>query len=259
MLNRMLSHPLKVYICLAMVMTLLGCQMVGVGQPKPPIIWMTGLDITTSVPKDHFLSMRDKMFPNVVLARVRQRDEVHVMPVDSDPEKGVQVMRLTRNVGMAKEILAFFASIQTQIHQPKSYKGSTNIGGVLAYAKRISLTLQDAHKQAEARGKAHTALPRIVANIFTDGKPEGVQTKPLPGPWSAAVTVWFWGVERAYEASLRKWATTEMGLPEAQLRIVRFTDWQTVAAHDFGQHIDRTHPDMEILKRLGASYSLARR
>ncbi len=201
--------------------------------------------------------MRDEMLPAIVLARLRHRDEVHILRLDTDPENQVEMLRLTRNVGMGREIAAFFTTVQ-KINQPSKYRGSTNIGGILAYAKRISMTLQESAKQAEARGKPRPISPRFVVSIFTDGKPEGIQTQPQQGPWPTQVEVWFWGVEAKHEDALKQWAVTKMQLPEAQLHIVRFIDWQTVVAHTFGRHVGRPHPNTAVLKRLGVTYTMAK-
>lgn len=222
-------------------------------------MWMVALDITTSIPEDQFRLMRDQMFPEVVLSRVRSRDEVHVMPVDSDPERHVHVLRLIRNVGLDKELAALLQTVQAHIVHTKNPKVMTNLGGVLAYAKRLGTTLQEERARAQAAGKSAMPAPRIVVVVFTDGKPEGRQTIPLPGVWPPEVEVWFWGVEPQSEGALKHWATTTMGLPAGQLHLVRLSDWQTVAAQVFGRQIDRPHPNLEILKRLNAHQIVAHR
>jgi hypothetical protein len=224
-----------------------------------PIVWILGLDITTSVGKDRFVVMRDQMIPHAVLSRLHSRDVVHVMPVNSDPERSVHVTRLVRKVSLDKEIASIVEYIQTRIKYSENPKVMTNIGGILAYAKRLSHMLQEERQRTAASGASLPPAPRFVVVIFTDGKPEGVQTKPLQGSWPVELMVWFWGIEGAYEASLKKWATTEMGLPEGQLHIVRFTDWQTAAEQVFGPRINRPYPNMEVLNRLGIGRAIARR
>jgi hypothetical protein len=122
--------------------------------------------------------MRQQMLPLVVLSRMRSRDEAHVLPVDSNPEERVTVMRLVKKVGIEKEIVSIFESIQTTFKRQERYRGTTNIGGVLAYAKRISLTLQEERTRAEANGKSLPAASPVIVTIFTDGKKEGPQARP---------------------------------------------------------------------------------
>jgi len=245
--------------CLALAMTQLGCGNLTVSTPKAAILWMVGIDITASIPADHFLLTRDQMFPQVILSRVRPRDEIHVVPINTNPEQHVHVTRLVRTAGLDKELAALLTTVQTQIVHTQNPKVMTNIGGVLAYAKRLSTLLQEERSRAAAQGKAAAPAPRIVVVLFTDGKPEGRQTMPLSGPWPTNVSVWFWGVEPAAEAALTHWATTTMELPETQLHLVRFSDWETVAAQVFGRHVDRPHPNLAFLKRLQAPQTMARR
>jgi hypothetical protein len=222
-------------------------------------MWMVAVDITTTIPDEQFRLMRDQMFPEVVLSRVRSRDEVHVMPVDSDPERHVHVLRLIRNVGLDKELAALLRTVQAHIVHTTNPRIMTNLGGVLAYAKRLGITLQEERARFQATGKASPPTPRIVVMVFTDGKLAGRQTMPLPGVWPLEVEVWFWGVEPSAEGPLKQWATTTMGLPEGQFHIVRLSGWQTVATQVFGRQIDRPHPNLEILKRLNAHQTVARR
>jgi hypothetical protein len=55
-----------------------------------------------------------------------------------------------------------------------------------------------------------------------------------------------------YEARLKQWLITDLGLPEEQLQIVRFSEWQTTAEKVFGPRVGRPLADMGLLKRLGA-------
>ena len=139
--------------CLGMVLTLggVGCTkgMITVGTSKREVIWIVGLDITDSIPAQRFDLMRDQMIPRVVLTRLQSGDVVHMLPIDTDPEKKqVPVIRLTRTSGIEHEIAALFEKIRTDIPRPQHYTGTTNIGGVLAYAKRQSLELYE-HRQRE--------------------------------------------------------------------------------------------------------------
>lgn len=213
--------------------------------------------------------MRGQMIPYLVFARLHSREEVHVLPIDSDPEKRVQVMRLSKPSGMDREIAAMFAHVQTlkrpdEASEPRQRKTqrepeiTTNIAGALAYTKRLSQTFQTERQRVAASGKPLPPATRFVANIFTDGKPEGPQTKLPPGPWPAEVTVWFWGVESIHETSLKKWATADMGLPENQFHIVRFSDWQSIADKVYGPQVGRPNARVEVLKRLGLGDTVAR-
>lgn len=226
---------------------LLGCG--NFGAPKPSIQWITALDNTTSIKKDHYIKMRDEMMPEIVLSRLRSRDDIHILPVDSDPEQNVKVIPMSnRRAGVHTEIAAVFDYLRT-FNQPQGYRGTTNIGGVLAYAKRISQKLEEERKRAEAIGRGHPSAPLFVVAIFTDGKLEGRQTR-YGGEWPQNVVVWFFGVDPRYEDHLKKWATGEMGLPEEQLTIVRMSDWKTMKKV-FGQRIDRPYEDQQVLQALG--------
>jgi hypothetical protein len=254
MRKRMLAQSLKSTIVLAMVVTLVGLQWSSVHAFQPVIEWIASIDITPSVPKDHFLVMRREMIAQVLLARVNPREVVHIMSIDSDPEHSVKRMGLSKPSGMLSETAAMLAHIQTlkrpdeiakprQPRAPREQEMTTNIAGALAYAKRNSQNLA-ASRKAGAPG------PRWVVNLMTDGKPEGPQTKLPPGPWPTEVQVWFWGVESQHEATLQKWATQDMGIPEEQLHIVRFSDWENVANRLYGRQIGRPQPREEVLKHL---------
>ena len=221
-------------------------------------MWIVGIDITTTVPEKHFPIMRDRMFPEIVLSRLRQRDEIHTMPVDSHPERSINLVRLTRATGLDKEVMAIFEDVKMRIKRTKNPRITTNIGGVLAYAKRLSLDLQQEKARTEASGKTASPLPRFVVHVFTDGKVEGPQTTPPAGAWPADVMVWFWGLEEPEVAPLKQWATTRMELPEAQLHIVLYSDWNTRADKVFGHHIERPYANADLLKKLGIGPALAR-
>ena len=190
MLPHTRRHFMKRFARLAMGVTLLGgCGGAGIGTFKPSIMWIFGIDITTTVPEKHFPIMRDQMFPEIVLSRLRQRDEIHTMPVDSHPERSINLVRLTRATGLAKEVMAIFEDVKTRIKRTQNPRITTNIGGVLAYAKRLSLHLQQEKARTEASGKTASPLPRFVVHVFTDGlrreavwrnvvTPGGIQVPP---------------------------------------------------------------------------------
>lgn len=262
--------------------TLTGCNLVHVEPPDPGMVWVVGLDVTASVPLQKFLVMRQEMIPTLVLARARREDSIHLMPIDSDPEQRLVQATLTRNVALDKEIMPLYEAVQRFKRRdecPPPVKGQpraasqlpagcpavtqrpakvtqrppemwTNIGGILAYSKRLGLTLQAAHQRAIARGTPAPPMPRVVVIVLTDGKPEGPQTPLPPGPWPP-VDAWFFGVEPAHIASLETWARTTMGF--ADPHISRFADWQNVAATAFGPQIDRPDADADLLKRLGVT------
>jgi hypothetical protein len=234
----------------------LGKEQISINPLSPPIEWIVALDITTSIPSERFRIMRDEMIPAIVLSRVRSRDKVHILAIDSDPEDQVIVQAISgRKVGKETEIATIFTQLQERIVQPKRYRGWTNIGGALAYAKRMSQMIEGNHTAVK---QAHASIPssRVVITLFTDGKWEGKQSLQ-GGAWPAEVLVWFWGVERSYEASLRKWATQEMGLLDHQFFIVPFSDWQTAADQLFGPRIERPFPDRQVLQQIQRLGSLA--
>lgn len=240
-IRHMLWQANTALLCLTMAMGLMGCEKLGatVSPPSPLIVWITAQDITPSIPLKRFLVMRDQMIPQIVLSRLRSRDELHILRVDSDPEDDVQRIPINGgNVGFDKEIADLFMKNIRTITQPAKYKGSTNIGGALAYAGRIAREVRAVSSQT----------PRVEVLIFTDGKLEGRQTGYDQG-WMPGVHVWFWGVEREHEVSLKQWATRKMALGEQQLTIVRFSDWQTMA-EVFGREIGRRFQDQQVLQRL---------
>src|SRR5712691_8272588 len=100
-------------IALAIVLTLVGGQWSSASAFKPEIVWVACIDVTTSVPKDHFLVMRREMFARLVLAYLNAREEVHICQIDSDPERNVKIMGLSKPSGMLSEIAAMFSYAQT--------------------------------------------------------------------------------------------------------------------------------------------------
>ena len=172
MLPHTRRHFMKRFACLSMGVTLLGgCGGTRIGAFKPAIMWIVGIDITTTVPEKHFPIMRDRMFPEIVLSRLRQRDEIHTMPVDSHPEKNINPVRLTRATGLDKEVMAIFEDVKTRIKRTKNPRITTNIGGVLAYAKRLSLDLQQEKARTEASGKTASGFGDEFPSRVRGGSP----------------------------------------------------------------------------------------
>lgn len=250
----LLKKVVAAAILVAVLASLLGCQGI-VSAPKPPIVWVIGLDITTSIPKDRFLILRDEVMPRIVLSRVRARDEVHILPVNSDPEENVKVFRVSgKRLGIDTEITAIYGHVQSHLDQPHRYSGTTNIGGVLAYAKRMS-QLVEKEQRAKRMGKVDGSLPLFVVVVFTDGKLEGTQSRQA-GEWPKNVVVSFWGIDPRHEGQLRKWATADARLAEDQINIVRMSDWESVA-NMFGRTIDRPSANLEVMEKLNLAKSTA--
>jgi hypothetical protein len=207
-------------------------------------VWILALDVTPSISKPHFQTLRDRMIPGIVIARLHSREVLHVLEIDSNPEdqqRPPQRLEVSpTQLGLATATAGLYADHLHTIAQRAHYRGDTNIGGVLAYAHRIAATI-------DATDSQHAQL--IVA-IFTDGKLEGKQTM-VDAAWPANVRVWFWGVLSEYEVSLTTWATTDMKLREGQVRVVRLSDWETEAVV-FGHAIERPFPDPHVVKQVYA-------
>jgi hypothetical protein len=116
----------------------------------------------------------------------------------------------------------------------------------------MGTTLEAERQRIVRQGKASPPVAPIILHLFTDGELPAGQSLPQPGPWSTTLQVWVWGVEHVYEARLKQWLITDLGLPEEQLQIVRFSEWQTTAEKVFGPRVGRPLADMGLLKRLGA-------
>jgi len=201
--------------------------------------WILGLDITTSISDTHFHTMRDQMIPRLVLSRLRGQDTVHVLQIDSNPQDTLRRVPVSpRHIGLDQEVVGLYTGFIQPIVQPPRYHGSTNIGGVLAYANRIAGMVQTNTGQK----------PQIVVLVFTDGKLEGSQTS-LGAAWPADMHVWFWGVLPEHEAALKNWASKKMLLGEAQFTVVRLSDWETMA-EVFGRKIGRRFADQQVLEKL---------
>lgn len=185
--------------------------------------------------------MRDQMIPRLVLSRLRSQDVVHVLQIDSNPEDTLKRVPVSsRHIGLDQEVVGLYTGFIQPIVQPQRYRGSTNVGGVLAYAGRIAGMVQ-----ASTGPK-----PQIVALVFTDGKLEGSQTS-LGAAWPADSHVWFWGVLPEHEAALKNWATKKMMLGEEQFTVVRLSDWETMA-EVFGRKIGRRFADQRVLEKVQA-------
>jgi hypothetical protein len=212
---------------------------------------MIGLDVTTSIAPERFVQMRDAMIPQIVLARLQPGDEVQLAPIHANPDRQITVKRLTEKFGTDKKMGDLSQHLR-QLTQTKDPKVPNNLGNLLAYAKRIGTTLDSERQRVARQGKASPPAAPIVFQAFTDGELPAGQSLPQSSPWPVTLQVWVWGVENAYEARLKQWLMTDLGLPEEQLQIVRFSEWQTTAEKVFGPRVGRPFPDMGLLKRLGA-------
>jgi len=182
--------------------------------------------------------MRDRMVPTILLSRLRSRDVLHILRIDSDPQDDVKVVPVSlRQIGLAEEIATLYTQHIQPIEQTKCHACTNDIGGALAYANRIA-------KKLQANGSAS----QVIVMAFSDGKLEGPQTK-LRSEWPEGVQVWFWGIEHEHEAALKKWCTQQMQLSDDQLNVVLFSDWETDAPL-FGQKIGRRFPDEQLMQRL---------
>jgi len=214
---------------------------------KPSRTWICALDVTTSIDKQDFTIMRDKWMTETCLSRLARGDEIHTLPVNSDPEKNVEVRTIGggKRSGAYQDIMTVYEFVRANLVQPKGYKGTTNIGGVLAYAKRLGKQVTDAPEKARKNGSS------IVVVIFSDGKLEGSQTLE-GGEWPKGVSVWFFGVNPHDEDALKKFATDQVGVPPGQLKLVRMSDWHTMVKV-FGETIGRPHQNQEFLRAVNGS------
>lgn len=208
-----------------------------------------GLDITTTV--ERFAEMRDQMIPRVALGRLHDRDEVHWMSIAARPDRDVQV-KLLKGLGQDKNIIALYEAIHA-IKQTTNHKEINDTGAVMRYAKSISKKLERERQRQANQGKSTPRATRVVLTMFTDGELPAGQSMPEAGLWPTDLDVWVWGVEKQYEARLRQWITTTLGLPEAQLHIVLRSEWQLDVEKTFGPRIDRPSINVGLLKRLGVS------
>ena len=168
---------------LGLAVTLLGCETQNISATTtlppliPAIVWIVALDITT-VPKEHFPIFRDEMLPALVLGRTQRGDEIHTMPVDSDPEQHVRVTRLIRNVGFEQEIAALFGTLQSELVRPERYQGTTNLGGVVSYGKPTASWFQEDRARPRPSGSPPPPTPAFVLMILTDGHPMRAGAQP---------------------------------------------------------------------------------
>lgn len=215
----------------------------------PNLLVMVGLDCTTS--NTRCLDMRDKMSPQL-LASLRHGDEVHFFPVDERPTAHIEVKNLTKVVGLDQAIVTFYQAIHA-IKPATNPKAINNTGAVLRYAKDISTSLATEWQRLASAGQPRRRQTRVVLSVFTDGELPPGQSLPEPGPWPAALDVWFVGVEPPYEAQLKHWLSTTVSLPETQWHLLKSSTWHTEATQVFGPRIGRAFVNTGLLKRLGVS------
>ena len=210
---------------------------------------MIGLDVTTSIAPERFVQMRDTLIPQIVLARLQPGDEVAWVPINANPERELKLQRLTGKMGTDKGLRDMHARLR-QVEQSRDPKIINNLGSFLAYGKRTGTMLEAERQRLVSQGKKPVPVERLVFSLFTDGELPAGQSVPPSGPWPTNVAVWIWGVESVYETRLKQWLTTDLELPEGQVTLVRFSDWQLTEAKTFGARIGRPFADLGFLKRL---------
>lgn len=204
------------------LLVLLGC-----GQINPPIsqriCWISAFDLTTSTSSETFTEYKDNLFPQLVLANLRGKDELHILPF-ADKIHPVPFFDIKgRGHFLEKKRKEIYEHIKG-INQVKS-RTYTNIGEVIAYAK----------KMAKKRGKDF----KCVVTIFTDGIPTGKQTidkSSLDGKIS--LLVYFIGITNTQQEIKIKSLCREMGINDSKISVVPLVSWEA-ELKDFGLEFGR--------------------
>jgi hypothetical protein len=221
---------------------LTGCS---VGKAKPPVVFVIGIDITTSIPADQFKNMK-QMAAEMVISRIRHRDEVHILKIDTDPQDEVKYFSVEGGrVGLSNEAKQIYEYIMS-VEQPKGYQGTTNIAGVLAHVKRAYEEDQKARNRLQDTGRPVPPAPIYFGLIFSDGKLEGKQSI-VEGKWPEEVKIWFWGIDLKYEHLIEN-LCHNYHIPQGNMQIVPFTHWES-RAKTFGLEFDR-QPNIALLETI---------
>lgn len=215
---RQYFHSLTIAI-FTLCFLLSGCDL---GEPPKKIEWFLGFDVTTSISEADFQAYKS-LAMKTVLARLKNDDKVHILRIDSNPEDDVKTFVIDGGrTQMIKQAIELNEYIHDGISQPENYRGSTNIGGFLTYLKRNIENVNQQRQLLKSTGKPLPPEPVRVGIIFTDGLPEGVQTRQ-EGEWHSNLKIFFWGVAPRYENRVED-LCNEMSIPQENFQTIRFSD-----------------------------------
>lgn len=110
-----------------------------------------------------------------------------------DPEDDAEFKLVRGGRTGIDEAVSEIQSLIAGIQQRKEKKG-TNLGGVLAYTKKIARWMAQDRQVLRSRHRPLRKEPHFVVNVFTDGHPDRWQTEDVGEIPVSHLTVWFWGV-----------------------------------------------------------------
>lgn len=206
-----------------------GCGGLEIGAPPAPMIWYVGFDVTTSITAEEFAGYK-QIAREAVLARLKNNDRVYVLRVDSDPQDSAESFSLNGGkLGLYQEIQKINAYIEGQIRQPERYRGTTNIGGFLAYVKRNITNDRKQRQKLVDQGTPLPPEPIYAAVLFSDGYPVGAQSLD-PSEWPDDVALSVWGVQPQHIDVMNE-LCREMGIPGENVQLIRSADVQPTLTH----------------------------
>lgn len=219
-------------IVLLIAAALAGCSSscVTIKKPGAQIEWFVGIDTTPTVHPEEF-----KEYPQIaaesVLSRLRSRDRVYQLLINSDAETKVETFEIAGGkTGVADDAVRIYQSFQA-IQRDKTRKITTNLASVLSYVKKVVNTARRERQQRQQQGQSALHEVQYVVVLLTDGLPDGRQTIEA-GDWPDEVSVWIFGIKRDNEEKLKRLCLEQMRIPEANLHINRFSAWKA-AVKDF--------------------------
>lgn len=159
-------------------------------------VFFIAVDVTTSVEESHFTSYQ-RVIVEDILPLLRSGDVVYILEIDSDPRRDPVPRRFALKGTLreiperVKEMAACVRSIR---QKPRSYRGTTNIGGVLAFMKEIAELRED--RLADPEGDAQRQPCHYVTILLTDGRRDGQQSDYVYDQLTALhASVYFLGLE----------------------------------------------------------------
>jgi len=217
-----LSRRLRLVFVILLSGLLPGCENIEISAPPPSIVWFIGFDVTTSIPANEFAEYKN-IARKAVLSRLKNRDNVHILLIDSDPEDNIKSFILNSGrTGLVEKILEIDKYIQDEIQQSANYRGTTNIGGFLTFVKRNISESRNERANATAKGATLTTEPLYVALLLTDGHPDGEQTNS-GAEWHDDIHLSAWGVHDRHAPAMLS-LCQRSGIPEKNLQLVRLID-----------------------------------
>lgn len=217
-----LQHYIRFILAAALIGLLPGCGNIEISAPPPSIVWFVGFDVTTSIPENEFAEYKN-IVRKAVLSRLKGRDKVHILMIDSDPQDNIKSFILNGGrTGPVKEILKIDTYIQDEIRQPSNYRGNTNIGGFLSFVKRNISELRKERANAIAKGATLPAEPLYVALLLTDGHPEGKQTNS-EAKWHNDIHLSVWGIHPDRINAMIS-ICKDLGIPDQNVQLIRLAD-----------------------------------